>query len=127
MAEQLELESASGIRLRPFYEPPDDGPADGGHRLGRPGEPPFTRGLHATAYNRTPWMMQQVLGAGLAEQTREIMDRLVAEGMEGYFGHPVFNVVFGSKRTRWTSSSATGRCSTPLGTMINSPAETATS
>ena len=94
MAEQLQLESASGIRLRPFYEPPDGDATDGSPRLGRPGEPPFTRGLHATAYNRTPWMMQQVLGAGLAEQTREIMDRLVAEGMEGYFGHPVFNVVF---------------------------------
>ena len=38
-------------------------------------------------------MQQQVLGAGLAEETREIMDQLVAEGMEGYFGHKVFNVV----------------------------------
>jgi methylmalonyl-CoA mutase N-terminal domain/subunit len=104
MAEQVELESASGIALQPFYEPREQGGpggvppaqerADAGGRLGRPGEYPFTRGLHATAYNRTPWMMQQVLGAGLAEHTREIMDRLVAEGMEGYFGHPVFNVVF---------------------------------
>ena len=29
----------------------------------------------------------------MAEQTREIMSDLVAEGMEGYFGHHVFNVV----------------------------------
>jgi methylmalonyl-CoA mutase N-terminal domain/subunit len=92
ISEQLDLFSGSGLELRQFYSPKTTGIHY--DRLGDPGEFPFTRGLHATAYNKTPWMSQQVLGAGMAEQTREIMDRLVAEGMEGYFGHPVFNVVF---------------------------------
>jgi methylmalonyl-CoA mutase, N-terminal domain len=86
------LRSASGLELKQVYT--SENAPEQLDRIGEPGAYPYTRGLHATAYNRTPWMMQQVLGAGLAENTREIMDRLVEEGMEGYFGHPVFNVVF---------------------------------
>lgn len=93
MGEQLELFSASGIRLKSYYSP-EDRQGKPYEAVGDPGEHPFTRGFYPTAYNKTPWMMQQVLGAGTAAETREIMDRLVAEGMEGYFGHPVFNVVF---------------------------------
>src|SRR5439155_8178740 len=39
---------------------------------------------------------------------------------------PVFNVVAGSNRTPWTSSSATGRWSVWRGTMMNSPSSTGT-
>lgn len=91
--EQLELFSASRLPLKPYYTPTDrEGKSY--DEIGDPGDYPFTRGFHKTAYNKTPWMMQQVLGAGTADETREIMDRLVVEGMEGYFGHAVFNVVF---------------------------------
>src|SRR4029077_6311343 len=40
---------------------------------------------------------------------------------------PVFKVDFGSMSTMWTSSSATGQCSMPLGTMTNSPSRTTAS
>lgn len=89
---ERDVRSASGIPLKMYYGPDDRAGADHGS-IGDPGTFPFTRGLHSTAYNKTPWMMQQVLGAGLSEDTREIMNRLVAEGMDGYFGHHVFNVV----------------------------------
>src|SRR5262249_16002716 len=39
---------------------------------------------------------------------------------------PVLRVEAGSNRRTWTSSSATGRCSTPRGTMRNSPASSQT-
>lgn len=92
MADPLEIFTDAGIPIKSTYGPEDV--ADRSYdQDGDPGRYPFTRGLHPTAYNKTPWMMQQVLGAGMAEQTREIMDNLVAEGMEGYFGHKVFNVV----------------------------------
>lgn len=92
MAEQLELFTSSGLPIKVVYGPEDRAGEDA-ERIGAPGDYPFTRGLYKTAYNQTPWMMQQVLGAGTSEETREIMDRLVDEGMEGYFGHHVFNVV----------------------------------
>ena len=93
MTDQLELFSASGIPLQQVYGPEDRVAGADAESIGLPGEFPFTRGLYPSAYNKTPWMMQQVLGAGQSEDTREIMDRLVEEGMEGYFGHHVFNVV----------------------------------
>src|SRR3954471_1452344 len=92
MSQQPESTSDAGIPLKPFYTAEDVADHDAA-KEDLPGQYPFTRGLHATAYTRTPWMMQQVLGAGMAEQTQEIMHNLVAEGMEGYFGHKVFNVV----------------------------------
>src|SRR5580704_13726263 len=40
---------------------------------------------------------------------------------------PVLSVDFGSIKTMCTSSSATGQCSTPRGTMTNSPSRTTAS
>ena len=92
-ADNGQVTTASGLPLEEFYGPGDRASEDYGAGIGDPGNYPFTRGFHPTSYRQTPWMMQQVLGAGLPEHTREIMDRMVDEGMEAYFGHPVFNVV----------------------------------
>jgi len=35
-----------------------------------------------------------VFGFGTCEETRKKMESLVAQGMEGYFGHKVFNIVY---------------------------------
>lgn len=59
-----------------------------------PGVYPFTRGLHPDGYALTPWMQQMVFGYGTIEETRQKMEKMVAEGMEGYFGHKVFNTVY---------------------------------
>jgi methylmalonyl-CoA mutase, N-terminal domain len=59
-----------------------------------PGVFPFTRGLHPDGYALTPWMQQMVFGYGTIEETRQKMEKMVAEGMEGYFGHKVFNTVY---------------------------------
>ncbi|MCP4749463.1 MAG: hypothetical protein GY866_01085 [Proteobacteria bacterium] len=59
-----------------------------------PGVFPYTRGLYTDGYALTPWMQQMVFGFGTIEETREKMETLVAQGMEGYFGHKVFNVVY---------------------------------
>ncbi len=58
MSEQLQLFSTSGLPLKPWYGP-QDREGTGLDDIGEPGAYPFTRGLHATAYNKTPWMMQQ--------------------------------------------------------------------
>ena len=59
-----------------------------------PGVYPFTRGLYPDGYALTPWMQQMVFGYGTIEETRAKMEQMVAEGMEGYFGHKVFNTVY---------------------------------
>ncbi len=59
-----------------------------------PGVYPYTRGLYPDGYALTPWMQQMVFGYGTIEETRKKMESLVAHGMEGFFGHKVFNVVY---------------------------------
>jgi methylmalonyl-CoA mutase N-terminal domain/subunit len=39
-------------------------------------------------------MQQMVFGYGTIEETRVKMEKMVKEGMEGYFGHKVFNTVY---------------------------------
>ena len=81
----------SGIPLKTVYNKDDVRDSDLDQM---PGVYPFTRGLYPDGYALTPWMQQMVFGYGTIEETRKKMERLVAEGMEGYFGHNVFNVVY---------------------------------
>ena len=80
----------SGMEIKTVYTPEDIeglGPAE------MPGVYPFTRGLYPDGYALTPWMQQMVFGYGTVEETRTKMEQMVADGMEGYFGHKVFNMV----------------------------------
>ena len=83
--------SLSGIPLQTVYTPEDVKESDLDEM---PGVYPFTRGLYPDGYALTPWMQQMVFGYGTIEETRKKMEQLVAEGMEGYFGYNVFNVVY---------------------------------
>jgi len=83
----------SGLEVKPVYTPADVANIHFSE-IGWPGGYPMARGLYPLGYLVTPWMNQQVMGYGLAEHSRAVFDRLVAEGMEGYFGHKVMNLVF---------------------------------
>jgi methylmalonyl-CoA mutase N-terminal domain/subunit len=81
----------SGIDIKSVYTPED---IEGLDLATMPGVYPFTRGLYADGYALTPWMQQMVFGFGTCEETRKKMEDLVAQGMEGYFGYKVFNIVY---------------------------------
>ena len=81
----------SGIPIKTVFTPEDVEGLDLGTL---PGVYPFTRGLYPDGYALTPWMQQMVFGFGTIEETRKKMERLVEQGMEGYFGNKVFNVVY---------------------------------
>ena len=66
----------SGIPIEPWYEPPD-GPRPG---LGRPGEPPFTRGPYQSMYRERLWTMRQYSGFGSAEDTNQRYRYLLEQG-----------------------------------------------
>lgn len=83
--------TGSGLPLKTVYTREDVDPA---HDDELPGVAPYTRGLYPDGYALTPWMQQMVFGYGTIEETRTKMEHLVAEGMEGYFGHKVFNAVY---------------------------------
>ena len=50
--------------------------------------------------------------------------RSSSETVRSFWRLPVFSVLRGSKSSTCVSASATGRCSTPRGTMMNSPGST---
>jgi methylmalonyl-CoA mutase N-terminal domain/subunit len=66
----------SGIPVEPWYEPPG-GPDPA---LGRPGEPPFTRGPYASMYRERLWTMRQYAGFGSAEDTNARYRYLLSQG-----------------------------------------------
>ena len=74
-------ETTSGIPLRRIYEAADV-PIDPALRR-RPGEPPFTRGIHPDMYRSRPWTMRQYAGFGSAEQTNERFRYLLEQGQTG--------------------------------------------
>jgi len=84
-------ENLSGIPVKTVYTQEDTKDFD---LDTMPGVYPFTRGLYPDGYALTPWMQQMVFGYGTIEETRLKMEELVAQGMEGYFGYKVFNVVY---------------------------------
>jgi len=51
--------------------------------LGLPGEPPYTRGIHATMYRGRLWTMRQFAGFGSARDTNERFRYLLAQGQTG--------------------------------------------
>src|SRR5215831_9024179 len=51
--------------------------------LGFPGEPPYTRGIHATGYRGKLWTMRQFAGFGSAFDTNKRFKYLLAQGQTG--------------------------------------------
>ena len=78
-----ERRTESGIEVRPVYTAADLSGWDPGARLGSPGAPPFTRGVHPDMYRGRPWTMRQYAGFGDAEATNERFRLLLDAGQTG--------------------------------------------
>ncbi|HLX89447.1 MAG TPA: methylmalonyl-CoA mutase family protein [Acidimicrobiales bacterium] len=73
----------SGIEVRPLYSDEDLRDWDPGEKLGRPGSPPYTRGIYPSMYRGRLWTMRQYAGFGTAEATNERFKFLLAAGQTG--------------------------------------------
>ena len=78
-----ERHTDSGITVRPVYGPEDLAGWDPEAQLGRPGRPPFTRGVYPTMYRGRPWTIRQYSGFGTAESTNARWRLLLAGGGTG--------------------------------------------
>ncbi len=70
----------SGIEVKTLYTSADL-PAD--LDLGRPGEFPYTRGVHAEMYRKRRWTMRQYAGYASAKESNERYKYLLAHGSTG--------------------------------------------
>jgi methylmalonyl-CoA mutase N-terminal domain/subunit len=90
---QQAFRTLSGEPLRELYTA-DDLPAgapgstsardaDAVDPIGRPGEFPYTRGIHSSMYRQRLWTMRQFAGFGTSEETNERFHYLLAHGQTG--------------------------------------------
>jgi methylmalonyl-CoA mutase, N-terminal domain len=72
----------SGIPVAPVYVAEDvaGGPDGLAARLGRPGQPPFTRGPYESMYRGQLWTMRQFAGYGSPEETNARFHFLLGQG-----------------------------------------------
>jgi methylmalonyl-CoA mutase N-terminal domain/subunit len=72
----------SGISVKPVYGPADLAGRDPERDLGRPGEYPFTRGIHPQMYRERLWTMRQYIGFGTPAETNQRFKYLMARGQD---------------------------------------------
>ncbi|HEV3219298.1 MAG TPA: methylmalonyl-CoA mutase family protein [Candidatus Acidoferrales bacterium] len=80
---QAEFTTVSSYPIRRLYTQADLADWSAERDLGYPGEPPYTRGIHATMYRGRPWTMRQFAGFGTAEDTNQRFRYLLAQGQTG--------------------------------------------
>ena len=73
----------SGIEIKPLYTAEDVERTGGFGCIGKPGEYPFTRGIHSLMYRHRPFTMRQYTGFGDAADTNERFKYLIANGQTG--------------------------------------------
>jgi len=78
-----EFTTISGHPIRRLYTPADLADWNAERDLGYPGEPPYTRGIHATMYRSRLWTMRQFAGFGAAEDTNKRFRYLLSQGQTG--------------------------------------------
>ena len=72
----------SGIEVAPLYDESDLAPGLG-ERIGRPGEYPYTRGVHREMYRQQLWTMRQYAGYASAKESNERYRYLLRNGSTG--------------------------------------------
>jgi methylmalonyl-CoA mutase N-terminal domain/subunit len=75
--------TVSGRPVRPLYTAEDLASFDAARDQGRPGEFPYTRGIHANGYRGRLWTMRQFAGFGTPEDTNRRYKELLAAGGTG--------------------------------------------
>lgn len=70
----------SGIKVKPVFGPEDIEDIPFEKKIGRPGDYPFTRGIHPFMYRKRPWTMRQYSGFGTAKETNERFKWLLSQG-----------------------------------------------
>lgn len=77
------METPSGIPVKAVYTADDLAGLPEAASPGRPGEYPYTRGIHPTMYRGRLWTMRQFAGFGAAEDTNRRFHYLLEHGQTG--------------------------------------------
>ena len=77
-----DVKAHAGFPIKPVYGPEDLAGVDAERDIGRPGEYPYTRGIHAHMYRERLWTMRQYIGFGTPRETNARFKYLMAHGQD---------------------------------------------
>ncbi|MEK7714548.1 MAG: methylmalonyl-CoA mutase family protein, partial [candidate division NC10 bacterium] len=77
-----DVRAHAGFPIKPVYGPDDLAGVDFERDIGRPGEYPYTRGIHTHMYRERLWTMRQYIGFGTPSETNARFKYLMAHGQD---------------------------------------------
>lgn len=73
----------SGISVKPVYTAEDIQSISPEGEIGKPGQYPYTRGIHPLMYRKRPWTMRQYAGFATPRETNQRFKYLIENGQTG--------------------------------------------
>jgi len=107
------------IHKKPVYTPGDLNGFDVERQLGRPGEYPFTRGVHPTMYRGKLWTMRQFAGFGSATDTNRRYKFLLEHGQTGLSVAFDFPTLMGYDSDHPRSEGEVGKCGVAISSLAD--------
>jgi methylmalonyl-CoA mutase N-terminal domain/subunit len=104
---------------KPIYTPEDLAGFDPARQLGRPGEYPFTRGIHSTMYRGRLWTMRQFAGFGTATDTNRRYKFLLEHGQTGLSVAFDFPTLMGYDSDHPRSEGEVGKCGVAISSLAD--------
>ena len=92
---------------------------DAERQLGRPGEYPFTRGIHPTMYRGKLWTMRQFAGFGSASDTNQRYKFLLEHGQTGLSVAFDFPTLMGYDSDHPRSEGEVGKCGVAISSLAD--------
>ena len=107
------------IEKKPVYTAADLNGFDIDQQLGRPGEYPFTRGIHPTMYRGKLWTMRQFAGFGSAADTNRRYKFLLEHGQTGLSVAFDFPTLMGYDSDHPRSEGEVGKCGVAISSLAD--------
>ena len=107
------------IQKKPVYTPADLHGFDAETQLSRPGEYPFTRGIHPTMYRGRLWTMRQFAGFGSASDTNRRYKFLLEHGQTGLSVAFDFPTLMGYDADHPRSEGEVGKCGVAISSLAD--------
>jgi len=109
----------SGHPIRRLYTNADLANWDAEKQLGVPGEPPYTRGIHATMHRGRLWTMRQFAGFGAAEDTNQRFRYLLSQGQTGLSTAFDLPTLMGYDSDHALSEGEVGKCGVAISSLAD--------
>jgi methylmalonyl-CoA mutase N-terminal domain/subunit len=116
---QKEFTTVSSYPIRRLYTEEDLAGWDAARDLGNPGEPPYTRGIHATMHRGRMWTMRQFAGFGAAEDTNQRFRYLLAQGQTGLSTAFDLPTLMGYDSDHGLSEGEVGKCGVAISSLAD--------